>query len=302
MATSIMKKFMDEATAAINKKVSEPQAGSIAQNVDPTQQAQATSAADVEAQDAKTRLWQSLNNTYNQQRKQSNESYDQAISQTDRQMLSRGMQRSSYAGQTLANMQQKKIEAENQITGNQIADYQNRLTQLEQQEKEEEWREKQFDYQQSRDTIADEQWQKQFDAQQEQWKQQFEYNKKTADQQIAYNYIIQMLEKGDNPSDELLARAGISRKDYNQMKTSMKSSGGGGGRKPNTNPTTNPNDPNNPNTNPNTNPTTNPNSSLGIVDQYTQGTQQDRLKKNTGRTAPKDIRGSVSKTKKGKAE
>ena len=203
----------------------------VASAVDPTQQAAAASASDVQAQDAKTRLWQSLENSYDQQRQQSNESYDQAISQADRQMLSRGMGRSSYAGQTLANMQQKKIEAENQITGNQIADYQNRLTQLEQQELENERWERQFNYQQSRDTVADEQWQKQFNAQQEQWKQQFEYNKKTADQQMAYNYVVQMLEKGDRPSDELLKRAGISRHDYNQMKTSMKASGGGSGGK-----------------------------------------------------------------------
>lgn len=284
-----------------------------------TQNPQAKSQADVEAQDTKTRLWQSLQQSYDQQRKQSNESYDQAIAQTDRSMIGRGMQRSSYLGQTLANMQAKKVEAENQITGDQIADFQNRLNTLEQQEKEDERWERQFqanredtawqqNFQQSEanrqqgnwereyaanraDTTwsqnfqqseaqrqqgnfekeyaanrADTAWnqrfqqseverqqanadrefaanredtawsqqmqekqfsfsQEQWEEQKAQWREQFDYNKKTTDQQIAYNYIMNMLEKGDSPSDALLKQAGISRKDYNQMKTAAKKTG-----------------------------------------------------------------------------
>ena len=203
--------------------------------LDPTKQAQATTAEDVNAQDTRTRLWQSLNNSYNAQREQSDKSYDQAISNMDTQLMKRGMQRSSYGMQTLANMGQEKIKAQNDIYNNQIADYQNRLNTLEQQEKEEEWKQKQFDYQKERDTIADQQWQQQFDTQNEQWKQQFDYNKMTTDQQIAYNYLMNMLESGDSPSDSLLKQAGISRKDYEQMKTSVsKISGGRGGTKKDT--------------------------------------------------------------------
>ena len=91
-----------------------------------TQQPQAATAQDVDKQDARTRLWQSLDYAYGDQRRKSDEQYAQAYSQADRQALSRGMQRSSYNAQTLANLRQKGIEANNNITSEQIADYQNR--------------------------------------------------------------------------------------------------------------------------------------------------------------------------------
>jgi len=178
---------------------------------DVTKEPQAMTQQDVEGQDTRTRLWQSLNTTYGAQREQSDKAYDRAIAQTDSQLLNRGMQRSSYAAQTLANMQQDKIKANSDIMSSQIADYQNRLSALEQQEQ-------QFAYQKERDQIADQQWQQQFQAQQDQWKQQFDYQKMSANQQIAYNYLMNMLESGDNPSDALLKQAGITRKDYEQMK------------------------------------------------------------------------------------
>lgn len=245
MSTNSDPSVIDANKQVLMDAFNQQKATAAAAGVDPTQQPQATSQADVLGQDSKTRLWQSLENSYDQQRRQSNESFDKAISQTDRQLLSRGMQRSSYAGQTLANLQNQKVEAENQITGNQIADFQNRLNTLEQQEKEDERWERQWAYQQERDTIADQQWQQQFQAQQDQWKQQFDYNKMTTEQQMAYNYIIQMLEKGDKPSDALLKQAGISRKDYEQMKTSAKKTGGGRGRGGSQNPNGT-NDPNYP--------------------------------------------------------
>ena len=130
----LLKGFADELTAAIDKNKTAPANAAQQPAVDPAQQAQAASQADVDAQDARARLWQSLDNSYAQQTKQSNESYDRAIAQQDQAFMNRGMQRSSYAGQTLANMQQQKIEAQNQIASNQIADYQNRLNALEQQE------------------------------------------------------------------------------------------------------------------------------------------------------------------------
>lgn len=193
----------------------------------PTSQPQAFTKEDVDAQDSRTRLYQSLQEAYNRQKEQSDKNYDKAIAQTDQQMMNRGMGRSSYTGQILAQMRDQKVRASSDIDSAMIADYQNRVTQLEQQEREEEWRQTQFNYQKERDSVADEQWQKQFQAQQDQWKQQFDYNKKTADQQIAFNYIMNMLEKGDKPSDALLKQAGISRRDYEQMKKTavVKSSG-----------------------------------------------------------------------------
>lgn len=117
------------------------------EELDPTTQKQATSQEDVNGQDSKTRLWQSLNYTYGRQREQSDKQYADAVSQTDRQAQARGMGRSSYNNQTLANLRQKGIEANNDIYAAQIADYQNRLTELESKEAEEAWKQKQFDEQ-----------------------------------------------------------------------------------------------------------------------------------------------------------
>lgn len=222
---------------------------------DVTKAPQATTQQDVEAQDTKTRLWQSLNTTYGAQREQSDKGYDQAIANADRQLLSRGMQRSSYGMQTLANMAQEKVNASNDIMANQIADYQNRLTSLEQQEQ-------QMAYQKERDQIADKQWQQQFNAQQEQWKQQFNYQEKTANQQIAYNYLMNMLETGDNPSDAILKQAGITRNDYEQMKKAVvKTSSGGRGGSSRTNPGLT-------DTQTDNNPAGQPDSTLSMVDSY----------------------------------
>lgn len=279
-----------------------------AETTDYTNQPQATTQEDVNNQDARTRLWQSLGYSYGRQREQSDKAYDQAYSQADRQALSRGMQRSSYNAQTLANINQQKIDAQNNIYANQIADYQNRLTELEQREQEaDRWErqfaenQRQFDenlgFQKSEsersqvnwekefaagreDTAWNQQWQKeqaaqaqsnwekeyaagredaawnkewqqkeadreqqnwqsQFDfskeqwqAQQDQWKQEFDYNKMSDDQKLAYNYVVSILGQGGDPSDDLLARAGLSRADANAMKTQAATSGGRSGNNP----------------------------------------------------------------------
>ena len=148
-----------------------------------TKAKQATTAEDVNQQDARTRLWQSLNYTYGKQKEESNEAYDQAISQSDRQALSRGMGRSSYNIATQANLLNKKVKAQNDIGAAQISEYQNRIGEIENQEKEDErWerqfaeskrqydetlglQKEQFGYQKTRDAIADQQWQKQYDEQ-----------------------------------------------------------------------------------------------------------------------------------------
>lgn len=62
-----------------------------------------------------------LQDTYDRQREDSAKQYRQAYSQTDRAMLGRGMQRSSYAAQTLANLLQEGAEAQQDIGDAQAA-------------------------------------------------------------------------------------------------------------------------------------------------------------------------------------
>ena len=99
-----------------------------------TKEKKALTKEEVDQQDSKTRLWQSLSDSYGKQLEQSNSAYDKAISQADRQALSRGMQRSSYNNATLANLQNQKVKAQNDINSALIADYQNRLAQQEETE------------------------------------------------------------------------------------------------------------------------------------------------------------------------
>ena len=185
---------------------------------DVTKEQQAMTQADVENQDSRTRIWQSLNNSYNNAIEESNKSYDQNYSAADRAALGRGMQRSSYNMQTLANINTAKAQAADRLRQNLIADYQNQLNTLEQQEYERDFNERQFaeNQRQYNENMAFQQ--KQWEDQKAQWREEFDYNKMTSSQQIAYNYLMNMLESGDNPSDALLKQAGISRADYNQMK------------------------------------------------------------------------------------
>lgn len=132
-----------------------------------TKNPQAQTVDDVNGQDARTRLWQSLSYAYGDQQRKSDEQYALARSQADRQALSRGMQRSSYNNATLANLENKRIEARNDIASAQIADYQNRIGQLEQQEKE------------------DERWERQFAEQQRQYNENMGLNREQFEEQKA---------------------------------------------------------------------------------------------------------------------
>lgn len=62
-----------------------------------------------------------LQATYDKAREASAKEYRQAYSKADRQMLSRGMQRSSYNAQTLANLSQQGAEAQQSIWDQQAA-------------------------------------------------------------------------------------------------------------------------------------------------------------------------------------
>lgn len=105
----------------------------------------ASGQSDVDKMTVRDRLWDSMNYTYGQQRRASDQAYANAISQQDRQALSHGMQRSSYNAATQANMRNQQVQAGNNIYAQQIADYEKQLYQIE------------------RDQVADQQWQTQFD-------------------------------------------------------------------------------------------------------------------------------------------
>lgn len=142
---------------------------------------------DVDNMTRDERLWDSLNYSYGRQREASDKAYNQAYSQADRQALSRGMQRSAYNAQNLANINQQKLEAQENSWNTQIADYENRLGQLEQQELENERWEKEFaanredaqwnkDFQKQQADTANNQWNLQFNANREdtQWNKDFQ--------------------------------------------------------------------------------------------------------------------------------
>ena len=293
---------------------------------DPTKEKKALTKEDVDQQDSKTRLWQSLEDSYGKQLEQSNSAYDKAISQADRQALSRGMQRSSYNNATLANLQNQKVKAQNDINSALIADYQNRLAQQEETEaarafqtsereasqefqaaqnalarefqtaerlgtqeyqsgenalnrqfttsereaqqayqsgentlarefqaqqnlQNQQWQsgenalnreqsQSQFDtqlaYQKERNAIEDAFNQQKLEMQQQQWREEFDYNKMTNDQKIAFEVISAAASNSKDVSDDILQRAGITRDDFNAMKTKISS--GVVTKKPTTNP------------------------------------------------------------------
>jgi hypothetical protein len=87
-------------------------------------------------------------------------------------------------------------------------------------------------FQRERAAVSDDQWERQFNNANDQWKQQFDYNKMSDDQKLAYNYVTAIIGQGGTPSDDLLARAGLSRNDANAM-TAQVTTGGGGGRRSN---------------------------------------------------------------------
>lgn len=112
---------------------------------------------------AADRLWDSLNYSYGKKGESIGKEYDRLYSQTDNQMLGRGMQRSSYGAQTLANIGQRRAEA---LADNQaalIADYESRLLQAEQQDEANRQWEAQFQFQQEQADLAQQNWEKEFE-------------------------------------------------------------------------------------------------------------------------------------------
>ena len=151
--------------------------------------------------------------TYDKQREASQKEYENAYSRADRQQLSRGMQRSSYTAQVLANLTKEGAEAQqelwdaqgaaegnidaqrtqlaaqladqlSQYSASEAADVLARIKQLEDQEydrvrENDQYKNSlsaqiyQFLYQGEQDKIAQEQWQKEFDENVRQWNAQY---------------------------------------------------------------------------------------------------------------------------------
>ena len=173
------------------------------------------------------RLYDSLKYTYGKKGEMIGQQYDKAFSQADRQALSRGMQRSSYNNQVLANLNKQRIDALNDNESAMIADYENRLADIENQEWQQDMQERQFaETQRQYDTgLA---WQKEQAATaNSQWEREFGLKQTDAEQSLAWNYVQAALANGKVPSDELLAKAGLTRADAELM--AKQASGGGGG-------------------------------------------------------------------------
>lgn len=162
-----------------------------------------------------------LAKSYDKQREASAQQYASAYSQTDRQMLGRGMQRSSYGSQTLANLLEAGAQAQQDIydaqtdaerqIDSQIAllaqqlseqlmqydaseqsDILARLWTLQQQEYDRgvaaQDRQNslaaqiyQYQYQEGRDQVADSQWQQQYDESVRQWQEEMDFTKQQYD-------------------------------------------------------------------------------------------------------------------------
>lgn len=154
-----------------------------------------------------------LQRTYDKQREASQKEYENAYSRADRQQLSRGMQRSSYTAQVLANLTQEGAEAQqelwdaqgaaegnidaqrtqlaaqladqlSQYSASEAADVLARIKELEDQEydrgrENDQYKNSlsaqiyQFLYQGEQDKIAQDQWQKEFDENVRQWNAQY---------------------------------------------------------------------------------------------------------------------------------
>lgn len=198
---------------------------------------------DVDQMSREEQLWDSLNYSYGKKGEQLSSEYNKAISQQDRALLSRGMQRSSAGMSTLAGLRNQRTKALDDNQSQLISTYEDRIQAVKDAEDARAFqtseREAQQEWQSSENALNRQQSQQQFDiqqafnerqweAQQSQWREEFDYNKKSDAQKIAYNYVVSIIGNGGSPSDSLLAQAGLSRADANAMSAKKKGSGGSG--------------------------------------------------------------------------
>lgn len=152
----------------------------------------AKTKAEVDAQSAADRAWDSLNYSYDQKAKKINQNYDKAYSQASNQQLARGMQRSSYAGQVLAGVNQQRNQALSDNEDALIADYQK-------------WR-----YQIDRDEVEDSKWWNEFNEKARQFNATHELNRDIA----SNNYNVQ-LEQLNQSAQRLALDNTIASNNYN---------------------------------------------------------------------------------------
>ena len=100
---------------------------------------------DVDNMNARDRTWDYLNYAYGKKREDSDKGFAKTFSQAVNQGIKTGMQRSSFNAQMLANINKQKLDAQNDIYDQQIADYENRMYQIDRDEQEDAWKQKQFD-------------------------------------------------------------------------------------------------------------------------------------------------------------
>jgi hypothetical protein len=65
---------------------------------------------------------------------------------------------------------------------------------------------------------------KQFNDAHDEWLSKLEYSRMSDDQKYAYNWVSYALQNGNDVSDDLLSKAGLSRDDYNRMKQQAQAS------------------------------------------------------------------------------
>ena len=99
---------------------------------------------DVDSLNVRDRVWDSLNYSYGKRGEEIEKQYNKLASQTNNSLLSKGMQRSSFGAQTVANIGKQMVDARGQNASDLIADYENRLYQVEQDEREQANWEKQY--------------------------------------------------------------------------------------------------------------------------------------------------------------
>lgn len=150
---------------------------------------------DADNMNVRDRLWDSLNYSYGKKREDSDKSFAKTFSQAVNQGIKTGTQRSSFKEQMLANINKQKLDAQNDIYDQQIADYENRMYQIDRDELEDAWRQKQFDenQRQHNENLA---FQKsQADRSQANWEKEFaetlaqnKWNREYAQDEFKYKY------------------------------------------------------------------------------------------------------------------
>lgn len=145
----------------------------------------------MEEMSARDRVWAGLEYGYGKQAEQSDAGYDREISGEENAQLKRGMQRSSYGRQIVAGLRNQKMQARNDLGKAMIADYGNRLYQIERDEKADEQWQMGFDegvrqfnenmgFQRERATVQDRQWQMGFDEGVRQFNESMAWNREQA--------------------------------------------------------------------------------------------------------------------------